>query len=309
MQLVSKTISVDPLGRGGFRSIQAAINSVPSNNKIWIQINIGRGVYREKVKIPSDKPYIYLKGAGMTNTVIEWNDHGSIDTSPTFDSQAHHTIARGIKFVNSYNSPPNGNRNPVERAVAARIQGDKSALYECGFFGLQDTLWDVEGRHYYKNCMIEGAIDFIFGTAQSLYEGCSISVAAGGLKGSKGYITAQGRVNPGDSNGFVFKQCKIFGSGQAFLGRPWRNYARVVFYETQMSEVVVPQGWYIWNSGGHEGQLTLSEYNSHGQGANIRERVEWAKNLTAKEANTLASVSFIDEEGSWMNQVLSIFDA
>lgn len=71
---------------------------------------------------------------------------------------------------NSYNSPPNNNQNPLERAVAALIQGDKSAFYNCRFLGLQDTLWDVQGRHYFKSCTIEGAMDFIFGAGQSLYE-------------------------------------------------------------------------------------------------------------------------------------------
>ncbi|KAG6393047.1 hypothetical protein SASPL_147277 [Salvia splendens] len=311
-RIVPHIIFVDQCGneKNSFRRIQAAIDSVPSNNKRWIQINIKRGVYREKVTIPSDKPYIYLKGAGKRHTVIVWNGHGSIDTSPTFDSQADHIVAKGIKFVNSYNSPPDGNPNPMERAVAARIQGDKSAFYKCGFFGLQDTLWDAGGRHYYKRCTIGGAVDFIFGAAQSLYEGCTISVDAGALKGSQGYITAQGRQNLGDTNGFVFKQCNIVGSGHAFLGRPWRNYARVLFYDTQMSDVVVPPGWYIWNSAGHEGQLTLSEYNSHGPGFKSEERVKWEKKLSEEEVKKLASISFIDREGSWINQALfTILDA
>lgn len=59
--------------------------------------------------------------------------------------------------------------NPVP-AVAARIYGDKSSFYDCGFVGYQDTLWDVEGRHHFKNCFIEGAVDFIFGNGQSYYE-------------------------------------------------------------------------------------------------------------------------------------------
>lgn len=45
-----RTIYVDPSGRrGGFRSIQAAINSVPSNNKGWICIHVKKGVYRWSV--------------------------------------------------------------------------------------------------------------------------------------------------------------------------------------------------------------------------------------------------------------------
>lgn len=58
----------------------------------------------------------------------------------------------------------------VKRALAARIYGDKSSFYECGFMGFQDTLWDVSGRHYFKNCYIEGGVDFIWGNGQSIYE-------------------------------------------------------------------------------------------------------------------------------------------
>ena len=50
------------------------------------------------------------------------------------------------------------------------VSGDKSYFFSVGFFGLQDTLWDDQGRHYYKLCTIQGAADFIFGAGQSLYE-------------------------------------------------------------------------------------------------------------------------------------------
>jgi len=63
-----------------------------------------------------------------------------------------------------------------------------------------------------------------------------------------GFITAQGRTDPEDSNGFVFKNCKIFGVGKTYLGRPWRDYARVLFYKTMMSSIVQPLGWQPWNS-------------------------------------------------------------
>ncbi|KAK6138515.1 hypothetical protein DH2020_027735 [Rehmannia glutinosa] len=75
----------------------------------------------------------------------------------------HHPIKDG--FVSE--------SNKVYTAVAALIQSDKSAFYRCGFFGLQDTLWDVQGRHYFRLCTIQGAVDFIFGSGQSLYEATS----------------------------------------------------------------------------------------------------------------------------------------
>lgn len=69
---------------------------------------------------------------------------------------------------NSYNNPINGNRRLP--AAAAMVAGDKAFFYRVGFFGLQDTLWDDQGRHYYKLCTIQGAVDFIFGAGQSLFE-------------------------------------------------------------------------------------------------------------------------------------------
>jgi len=54
--------------------------------------------------------------------------------------------------------------------VAFRAIADKQAFFYCGFEGYQDTLWDSTGRHYYKSCFIEGAIDFIWGAGASYYE-------------------------------------------------------------------------------------------------------------------------------------------
>ncbi|XP_047949490.1 probable pectinesterase 29 [Salvia hispanica] len=286
------TIVVDQSNRGDFTTVQAAINSVPSGNLEWTIINIREGIYREQVIIPYDKPFIILQGTGIQTTIISWNGHGPIDRDATFNSEANNTIARDISFVNSYNTPPKVNTNPMVRAVAARIKGDNSAFYRCGFFGLQDTLWDVEGRHYYERCTIEGAVDFIFGAGQSLFESCAISVAGGALNGP-GFITAQRRENPNDTNGFVFKNCIIVGEGKVYLGRPWGKYARVLFYNTQMADIIVPQGWDPWTSVGQENLLTLSEYNSQGPGSNSSMRVGWAKKLSDEEVNKLASVSFI----------------
>ncbi|CAL5336825.1 unnamed protein product [Camellia sinensis] len=50
--------------------------------------------------------------------------------------------------------------------------GDQAAFWGCGFFGAQDTLHDDRGHHYFKDCYIQGSIDFIFGNARSLYKSC-----------------------------------------------------------------------------------------------------------------------------------------
>lgn len=81
------------------------------------------------------------------------------------------------------------------------------------------------------------------------------------LNGGAGYITAQGRQDPNQKNGFIFKRCNIVGNGKAYLGRPWRQFARVVFYQTYMSDVVLPLGWDAWyNAGGKEYHLNLPSF-------------------------------------------------
>ncbi|KAI4317535.1 hypothetical protein L6164_025398 [Bauhinia variegata] len=240
-----RTIMVDQTGwRGNFSNIQSAIDSVPSNNRHWVCIKVRAGTYREKLKIPYDKPYIILLGEGMRRTLVVWDDHGKLSESPTLESMANNVVVKFISFRNSYNNPIN--RNPRTQAVAARIGGDKSYFYNVGFFGLQDTLWDDHGRHYYELCTFQGAVDFIFGNGQSIFETCSISVIG------PGFITAQARSSPHDTSGFVFKNCNIFGNGTTYLGRPWRSYARVVFYNTKMSNIVQPKGWHPSRSIGHE---------------------------------------------------------
>lgn len=50
-----------------------------------------------------------------------------------------------------------------------RIGGEKAAFYNCKFYGFQDTLCDDKGLHFFKDCHIEGTVDFIFGNGKSIY--------------------------------------------------------------------------------------------------------------------------------------------
>lgn len=43
---VANTIIVDQQGKGAFQTIQAAIDSIKSQNNQWIMININPGIYK-----------------------------------------------------------------------------------------------------------------------------------------------------------------------------------------------------------------------------------------------------------------------
>ncbi|KAK7847224.1 putative pectinesterase 11 [Quercus suber] len=213
-------LKVDQSGNGDFKKIQDAIDAVPSNNSELYFILVKPGTYREKLQVPADKPFITLSGTLASNTIITWGDTGEIIQSATLSN----TFGTSGK------------------AVALRVEGDRVAFYGCKILSYQDTLLDDAGRHYYSNCYIEGATDFICGNAASLFERCHLH----SLSTVDGAITAQHRNSPSEDTGFSFLGCKITGVGTALLGRPWGPYSRVVFALTYMSSVVVPQGWDDW---------------------------------------------------------------
>ncbi|KAJ0721088.1 putative pectinesterase [Helianthus annuus] len=239
---------------------------------------------------------IYLKGGGKRKTYVVWNGHNSIESDATFISEADNVVVKSITFINSYDYPLASNgHNPIMPVVAAKISGDKSAFYRCGFMGVQDTLWDDTGRHYFKFCSIRGAVDFIMGSGQSIYERSTISVIAGFLSPQPGFITAQSRDAASDLNGFVFKDCNVVGNGTTYLRRPWRGHARVLFYNSRLSNIVVPQGWLDGDFIG----------TTMGDGSDTSGIVWWKSKLSKEEVRRLTSMSYIDEEGWIKNQAFN----
>jgi len=302
---VSNSMVVDSSGHGDFETVQAAVDAVPEDNSKWVYIQINAGVYREKVVIPYNKPNIIFQGTGRETSVIVWDlaadADGSTADSAAFSSFAPNFIAKGIGFRNTAPPAPPGVNG--KQAVAALLAGDMAAFYQCGFYGAQDTLFDYQGRHYFRNCYIEGSIDFIFGHGQSTYKGCELHAIAVADRGGylPGSITAQNRATPGENSGFVFIACKITGTGQVFLGRAWGAYSRVIFAYTYMANIIVPQGWDDWGLVDRHGSVGYGEYQCYGPGANRKDRVKWSRKLTATEVQPFLNLSFINAN-QWLHE-------
>ncbi|CAB4284041.1 unnamed protein product [Prunus armeniaca] len=306
---LSRTIIVDKNGQGKFTTVQQAIDSIPENNSLWTRILIKHGVYTEKVVIPKEKPYVILEGEANQLTSIEFGEGGNVVESPTFKLFADNFVARNIIFKNTYNNDLiklDDNGKKTTWAPAAFIGGDKASFHNCGFIGVQDTLSDAIGRHYFYNCTVVGAIDFIFSNGQSIYEKCLIK-SISDRRGLPGYITAQGRNDPKDTSGFVFKDCHVSGTGHTLLGRPYRPYARVLFVSTFMENVISPEGWTSAWHAGSENKITFSEVNCTGPGADVSRRVSWTKKLTDEQVAFLTNTaSFLDQDGCNMSTRLAL---
>jgi pectin methylesterase-like acyl-CoA thioesterase len=201
---------------------------------------------------------------------------------------------------------------PRTQAVALSITADRAVLRDVRLLGAQDTLYAASkkcsadgpchaSRQYYDHCYIEGEVDFIFGNAKADFQDCelrSVTHAAGG------YLTAQSRMKPEEDSGYVFNHCILTaerGVSNVYLGRPWRDYAKVVFLNTEMGAHIVAAGWSEWHKGDTERLKTAdyAEFNASGPGAHKGEREPLAKQLTAEEAKQYETKAWLGPPDGW----------
>ncbi|GAV73395.1 Pectinesterase domain-containing protein [Cephalotus follicularis] len=219
---------------------------------------------------------------------------GTVD-SATVVVEAEYFMAANIIFKNS--APKPDGKTPGAQAVALRVSGDKNAFYNCRLLGFQDTLCDDKGRHFFKDCYIEGTVDFIFGSGKSLYLNTELHVIADpGLS----FITAQAREYETEDNGYSFVHCKVTGIGTGtYLGRAWKSRPKVVFAYSTMDSVVNPLGWSVNLQPAREKTVFYGELKNSGPGANPAGRASFTKQLSEAEAQPFISLGFI-AGSSWI---------
>ena len=186
---------------------------------------------------------------------------------------------------------------PVGQAVAVRIDGDQVAFINCRFSGNQDTLYPhgEKSHQYYRDCIIEGTVDFIFGWSTVVFDRCSL------ICKDQGFVTAPS-TNEGTAFGFVFLDCKISGTaseGSFYLGRPWRPFAKSVFLRCELGNLIKPEGWHNWDKPDAEKTSFFAEYQNTGSGASVDKRVSWSHQLTSEEASAYTPENIL---GEWVRK-------
>ncbi|KAG9459759.1 hypothetical protein H6P81_004267 [Aristolochia fimbriata] len=276
----SSILTVAQDGTGNFTTIGEAIEFAPDNSPDRVIIFVKTGLYDENVVIPSQKTNIVLLGDGIDATVITGNrsvgDGWTTFRSATLAVSGEGFLARGISVYNTA-GPAKG------QAVALRVNADLAALYQCSFVGYQDTLYAHSFRQFYRECDVYGTVDFIFGNAAVVFQGCNL-VARRPLPGQSNIFTAQSRTDEYETTGISIQNCSILAADdldaattKSYLGRPWRPYSRTVYIESFIDDLIVPAGWSEWSGGNGTGLDTLyyGEYGNSGPGAGTAQRVTW----------------------------------
>jgi pectinesterase len=297
-------------GKADFRSLGEALEGLAGmpENPGSTTLSIGAGTYREKLRVMV--PRLRLVGEGADCTLLSWDDHAarllpSGDRMNTFNSYtlyvgAEGFFAEGLTIENSA-----GDGREKGQAIACYVDADGAVFSNCAIRAHQDTLFlgplpdnplpkginlihpvrfaGREGprgpqRSLFKNCTISGDVDFIFGSGQALFEGCTLVSLDRGEK-VNGYIAAPSTL-PGQKAGFVFIDCSLESEAQAgtvFLGRPWRRSAKAAFIRCRMQAHIVPQGWDNWRNPENESTAEFLEWDNSGPGNAPESRPAWIR--------------------------------
>ena len=252
-------------GTGDFQTIQEAVDAAPENRDQPWRILIKKGLYVEHVEIPSEKPYLCLIGEGRGKTQISFNrlcggpTGVKVEQGATVTAFATDLYFEGIDFINSYGHE----QLDGPQALALYTANDRVVLNRCGLLSLQDTWLTAFSRpnlrHYALRCLIEGAVDFIYGQGNVFFDSDTLRI----MRKKNGYIVAPNH-HADTKWGYVFHNNVITAPGDAietwvYLGRPWHANPKVVFINTRADVTLPPEGWYH-----HMGGLPIvfAEYNT-----------------------------------------------
>ena len=298
------TLVVSRDGTGEFRTIDEAIEVCRAFMDYTKVIYVKKGVYKEKLIIPSWLTNITICGEDRDNTIITWDDHanikmpvGGLDSEAAVKGKPMGTFRTyTLKVQGSYITLKDitieNNAAKLGQAVALHTEGDHILVQNCRLLGNQDTVYTGVGgtRVAFYDCYIEGTTDFIFGPSIAWFQNCEIHSKA------NSYITAAS-TPAGQKYGYVFYKCRLTADkdvDKVYLGRPWHPFAATIFMDCELGKHIRPEGWHNWNNAKNEETARYAEYGNKGEGASTKNRVKWSKQLTKKEA---AKVTLLDAFG------------
>ncbi|EGF91662.1 pectinesterase family protein [Asticcacaulis biprosthecium C19] len=270
-----------------YKTVIEALNALPETGGT---VEISPGTYREKWALSKTDVHLIGTGAKPEDVVLVWGDSakmaGGTGKSASLTITGDGFRASNVTIQNDYHL----NRSEPSQAVALYLTSDRAVLQNVRLLGAQDTLYAASkkptepSRQYYRDCYIEGHVDFIFGNALAFFDRFVIHIIAR----EQAFITAHSRTAETETTAYIFDHCTVTtaGDGSYYFGRAWRPYGQVVFLDTRIDGKIHPEGWREWTPGKTETYTTahFAEYGSTGPGANDAMRVFWADRLTPEDA-------------------------
>lgn len=262
--------------------LQRIFDTAPENSTILLS----EGEYRQKTVIRT--PGLVVKGAGADKTRIVYNDYAKKRDFlgaewNTFRTYTLAVCADGVTMEDLTVENDALAPEVLGQEVALSVVADRFRMENCILRSTQDTLFlgplpsDLIGRYEgflhdelrrfgwfrqsFRNCRIEGTVDFIFGCGNALFEDCEIRSLQD--KRNVGFVAAPAH-DIQQKEGFRFCGCQFTAerevpAGSIFLARPWRDYGLSVFTDCTYDFHIAPEGFDKWQGTNRDGTARFYE--------------------------------------------------
>ncbi|MBR4291611.1 MAG: pectin esterase [Oscillospiraceae bacterium] len=251
-------------------NLQAVFDAAPAGETVHLE----PGVYRQKLMLRT--PGLTLEGSSAAETVIVWDDHARKPHPVgweynTFRTYTLAVCADGVTMRNLTVANDAGCPREKGQEVALSVVADDFRMENCRLFSTQDTLFagplpaDLIGRYegflldplrrggklhqVFDGCLIEGSVDFIFGSGVAEFESCEIRSVFD--DGRIGFVAAPSH-GLHQQEGFCFRNCCFTAEekvvpGSVYLARPWRDHGIAAFENCTYGSHIAPEGFDKWN--------------------------------------------------------------
>ena len=236
-------LRVDQHGSGDYCTITEALEAIPYECEAIVTVNAG--VYRERLF--SDKRALTIRGEGEVVIIAAAGGHDTIDAKKKRGTFRSFTAFFSGEVVTLENLTIINEADPSRgQAIALSLYSHQCHCIDVTLRSHQDTLFigplpekerETDGfygpRHLqprrltellFSGGLIEGSIDFIFGSGDARFVSTEIRSV------DTGWVCAPSTMDRGQ--GFVFERC-VFTQGEnvepssVFVMRPWRAGGRV----------------------------------------------------------------------------------
>jgi pectinesterase len=213
-ELPQPDITVAADGSGDFKTVQAAVASIPTTNSSRVIVFIKDGVYHEKVRV--DAPFVTLLGQSRAGTRIEFPQlRTDFDKKPD-DLGAAVINVNGNDLVLDHLTVENTDGTVGPHAFAIYGTADRTVIVNCDVLSHgADTLslwFGRSGRYYHANCHFQGSVDFVCPRGWCYATNCSFYE----LKNTAS-VWHDGSKNKDQK--FVLRHCQFDGVEDFHLGR------------------------------------------------------------------------------------------
>ena len=321
------TVVVAKDGSGQYTRVCDALRKVPANYTGKWTIFVKKGIYFERDTLLATSYNVNLVGEDRDSTIITnwiYSDYTSSGVpgtggTYTFLVLGFDFVVKNITIQNTYWPNRWGTISGTQAVALMTNGGDRQEFINCALRGYQDTYYaggssaTAYGRAYFKNCLITGTVDYIFGRGVCVFDSCTtltMSNAGTSITAPSAESTAK--------YGLVFRNCNLTADTNTvavndscgyphtavtsfYLGRPWQGSPRAVFVHCNEPSTLATAGWTTMSTN----QTLFAEYNCIGAGA-ITSRgtvAGWplanqARQLSGQEAATYSLATMFAKNSS-----------